>query len=442
LTYGHQSDNVRTMRTAFSTENGSQAAGATADMLTGVRVLDLTHVLAGPFCTMILGDIGAEVIKMEPVELGDQVRHIPPLVGGESFYFVAVNRNKQSVAADLKDARVKAIVSDLAASCDVVVDNFRPGVMKRLGLDHETLVARNPDVITCSISGFGSEGPWSERPAFDLVTQAMSGIMSITGEPDGSPMRCGIPIGDLAGGLWSAIAILGALNRRSTTGVGAHLEIALLDGLLGLLGYLGQLAILEGKNPARVGNGHQSIVPYGRYETSDGEIVIALHVGDFWRTFIRAAGREELLDDPRFDTAVKRKANREELEEIVAAILRQRTTSEWETQLLSTGVPHGRISTVLDALQSDYAQSSGILRAMAHPTAGSMNVVASPIRVDGARVAGPSGAFAPSPLHGEHTAAVFAELGVQVDEIGELIASGAIRSAADVAAEIASQTGS
>jgi crotonobetainyl-CoA:carnitine CoA-transferase CaiB-like acyl-CoA transferase len=395
------------------------------NLLSGVKILDLTHVLAGPFCTMILADLGADVIKVEP-KRGDGVRTIPPNIGDESHYFLAINRNKKSIACDIKDERVRALIGRLADGCDVVIDNFRPGVVQRLGLDHETLAARKPGVITCSITGFGSTGPWSTRPSFDLVNQAMSGMMSITGEPDGPPLRTGIPIGDLAGGLWAAIAVLGALNRRATTGEGARLEVTLMDGLLGLLGYLGQLAMLSGENPPRVGNGHHSIVPYGRYATSDGELVIALHVGGFWRTFARLAGLEALITDPRFATTAARRENRDELDAIVRDVIARRTTAEWEELLTAGEVPHGPILGVYDALTSEYARTSGILAEMHHPGAGRVQVVASPVRVDGVHAVGPGGSVAPSPRLGEDTSDVLREAGLDQAAIAELIDSGAV----------------
>jgi crotonobetainyl-CoA:carnitine CoA-transferase CaiB-like acyl-CoA transferase len=400
----------------------------TRSLLDNVRILDLTHVLAGPFCTMILADLGAEVFKVEHPQTGDQVRTIPPFVGGQSHYFLATNRNKKSFACDLKNEAARELVAKLAERCDVVVDNFRPGVTGRLGLDHDTLSRANPKVITCSITGFGSEGPWKDRPSFDLVNQAMSGIMSVTGEADGPPVKTGVPIGDLGGGLWAAIAILAALNRRAVQGEGARLEISLMDGLLGLLGYLGQLALLTKQNPPRVGSGHHSIVPYGRYATSDGELVLALHVGDFWRRFAAAAGLEELIHDSRFATTAARREHRDELEPIVRRVMRSRPNAEWEELLSAAGVPHGPILGVYEALTSEFVQQSGILANMEHPTAGSVDVVSSPVRVDGVHAVGRDGCLNPSPLLGGDTVDILREvLGVDDKRIAELEEDGAIR---------------
>lgn len=374
--------------------------------LEGVRVLDLTRVLAGPFATSILGDLGADVIKVESPG-GDGVRTVGPFYdGGESHYFLSLNRNKRSICVDLKRPEGLRLVLDLAARCDVVVENFRPGVMESLGLGFETLVTRRPDVILCSISGYGRTGGMKDRPSFDLVTQARSGVMSITGEPDGPPTKMGLPMGDLGGGLWGAIAVLSALHRRQRTRQPQHIDLSLLEGLVGMLGYLGQLAIMTGRAPERVGSGHHSIVPYGRFEVADGEIVLALHIGDFWRRFCRVAGREDLIVDPRFRTTADRRTNRGELQPIMESILRRRTRAEWERLLDEADVPHGPILDVVEALQQEQLVERHLLTTVAHPTAGDVPMVRSPIRFVGDDDPHPR----PSPLLGEHTHEICREL--------------------------------
>ena len=285
--------------------------------LTGLRILDLSRVLTGPFCTMILADLGAEVLKLEEPGSGDQTRTVPPFVEDESHYFMAINRNKKSLVVDLKSNKGRDIARALARKSDILVENFRPGVMERLGLSPNCLQKENPELIICSITGFGQNGPKSEAPSFDLVTQALSGIMSINGEADGPPTKMGLPMGDIGGGLWAAIAVLSALQHRSVTGKGLHIDLSLLDGLVGLLGYLAEIFLVTGKNPKRVGSGHHSIVPYGRYPVKDGHIVLALHVGPFWRKFCHAVGQIELLEDPRFKTTTARQKNRDALEALV-----------------------------------------------------------------------------------------------------------------------------
>ncbi|MQA77884.1 MAG: CoA transferase [Streptosporangiales bacterium] len=376
--------------------------------LAGVRILDLTRVLAGPFATCILGDLGADVIKIEEPDGGDQVRTIAPFYDGrQSHYFLAINRNKRSVVVDLKRPGGAEVVLDLAAHCDVVIENFRPGVLDRLGLGFDALVARKPDVILCSISGYGQTGPLRDKPSFDLVTQARSGVMSITGATDGPPTKLGLPMGDLAGGLWGAIAVLSALQRRTTSAAPQHIDLSLLEGLAGLLGYLGQLSLMTGESPGRVGSGHHSIAPYGRFEVADGHLVLALHVGTFWRRFCAAVGRQELVEDPRFRTTADRRDNRDELQEIVSGILRARTRAEWERILDEADVPYGPILDVVEALEQEQFVARDILFSMHHPTAGDVPMVRPPIRFVGEALAASTGA---APLLGQHTREVLREV--------------------------------
>jgi crotonobetainyl-CoA:carnitine CoA-transferase CaiB-like acyl-CoA transferase len=393
--------------------------------LAGVRVLDLTRVLAGPFGTMILGDLGADVIKVEEPGHGDGVRDIGPFYpDGTSHYFLAINRNKRSIAVDMKSEAGRDLILDLAERSDVVIENFRPGVMERLGLGFETLTRRKPDIILCSISGFGRTGPMAEKPSFDLVSQALSGVMSITGEPDSPPTKMGLPMGDLAGGLWGSIAVLAALNRRHRDPSPQHIDLSLLEGLMGLLGYLGQLAMITGESPKRMGSDHHSVVPYGRFEVADGYLVIALHVGSFWRGFCRAIGREDLSDDPRFRSTRERSANRDVLLPIVQEILRTKTRAEWQRLLDQADVPHAPLLDVVEALSQEQIQARGVLQPLDHPTAGRVDVVGPVVRFVGDDVA----ALRPSPLLGEHGREVLTEvLGWTDDAIDELIAAAVLQ---------------
>lgn len=347
--------------------------------LLGVKVLDLSRVLAGPFCSMILADLGAEVIKVEEIDKGDQTRTIPPFIEGESHYFQAINRNKQSIAIDLKTPEGQAIVKALTKHCDVLVENFRPGVMDRLGLSYADLCQVKPDLIMCSISGFGQTGPMSSIPSFDLITQAMSGVMSINGEADGPPTKLGLPMGDLAGGLWAAIGALSGIVHRQKSGEGLHVDLSLLEGLMGLLGYLAQLHFFTGENPERVGSSHHSIVPYGRFQVKDGHIVLALHVGSFWRKFCASIDRHDLADNPKFKTTRDRSANRDELLGIVNAILITKTSKEWTEIFELNDVPHGMVNNIGEALAQEVVNLRGLIKEVMHPTAGKMKLVGSPL---------------------------------------------------------------
>jgi len=392
--------------------------------LSGIRVLDLSRVLAGPFCSMILGDLGAEIIKIEDPDGGDQTRTVPPFQNGESHYFLAINRNKKSLALDARKPEGRRLLLELASRCDVVLENFRPGVLERLGLDYETLKAQNPRMIVCSISGYGATGASRERPSFDLVTQGLSGVMSVNGYPDGPPTKLGLPMGDIAGGLWAAIAVLAALNDRHVTGQGARIDLSLLEGLMGLLGYLAQMFTVTGESPGRMGNSHHNIVPYGVMPTSDGHIVLALHVGTFWRNFCVAIGREELLVDPRFRGMRDRHANRAELEAIVRDILATRTTAEWQAILDAGDVPSGPVNDIGQALAQPIVQDRGFLKDIEHPTAGLVRSLLSPLRFPDRY---PELPLESAPLLGADTESVLRELcGVGAQEIERLMASGVI----------------
>jgi crotonobetainyl-CoA:carnitine CoA-transferase CaiB-like acyl-CoA transferase len=392
--------------------------------LNRVRVLDLSRVLAGPFCSMVMADLGAEVIKVEERGKGDHTRTIHPLVnGGESHYFLAINRNKRSVVVDLKAPEGRAIILKLAAQCDVVLENFRPGVMDRLGLGFAELCKVKPDIVLCSISGFGQTGPMRETASFDLVTQAMSGVMHINGEPDGPPTKMGIPMGDIGGGMWAAIGVLAGLQHRNATGEPLHVDLSLLEGMMGLLGYLAQLYLVTGESPGRVGSSHHSIVPYGRFEVKDGHIVLALHIGNFWRKFCVAIGREDLIENPKFRSTQDRNANRPELEALVTDILKTRTAAEWHDILTRADVPHGPVNSVGDALEQPVIAARGLLKTVEHPWSGVHKVVGTPLQFPG-RYEDPQ--YAASPVLGADTRAVLEAVGYDAAQIEQLAAQGVI----------------
>src|SRR5439155_10847859 len=288
---------------------------------------------------MLLGDLGAEILKIEPPGIGDETRVIPPYRGGESHYFLAINRNKRSLVVDLKQEAGQQVLLDLVPHCDALMENFRPGVLARLGLAPDRLLEVNPRLIICSISGFGQSGPLRDRPSYDIVTQAMTGAMSVTGEPGRAPVKLGLPMGDLAGGLFAALGILAALQERQRTGRGRVIDVSLYDCMVGLLGYLAGLYLSTGENPGPVGSGHHIIVPYGAFRASDGYVVIALHSGAFYRKFCEAIGQPELATDPRFANTDARQRNKEELTRIVAAIVAERPMAHWLEILNWFGTP-------------------------------------------------------------------------------------------------------
>jgi crotonobetainyl-CoA:carnitine CoA-transferase CaiB-like acyl-CoA transferase len=398
--------------------------------LDGTRVLDLSRVLAGPFCSLILADLGAEVIKVEEIGGGDQTRTIPPFVNGESHYFLSINRNKSSVALDARTEEGREILLKLAMKCDVVLENFRPGVMDRLGLGYERMKALKPQLILCSISGFGAKGSMRDKPSFDLVTQALSGVMSINGYPDGTPTKLGLPLGDIGGGLWAAIGVMAALNERNATGEGSHVDLSLLEGLMGLLGYLAEIYLVTGENPGRMGNSHHNIVPYGLMPVKDGHIVLALHVGGFWRNFCRAIGREDLIADARFRTVKDRHRNRVELERQIQEIMMTKTVAQWQQILDTADVPHGPVNSIGQALNQPIVRERGFVKEVQHPTAGTVKVIGNPLRFEGryeeTRLEAP-------PLLGQHTREVLGSLiGLSDDEIERLISGNVIAAAAEI----------
>jgi len=401
------------------------SGGEDLSMLRGLRVIDFTRVLAGPYCTQILGDLGAEVIKIEEPGRGDEVRNIPPFYpGGESHYFLSLNRNKRSVVVDLKTSEGRQFVLELIRHADVVVENFRPGVLDRLGLSLNDLQTVKPDIILCSISGYGTEGAMSTAPAFDLVIQARSGAMSVNGDGDRPPTKLGLPVGDLGGGMWATIAILAALQRRPSVSHAQHIDISLLDGLIALQGYLNQIALLTGDPPARLGSDHHNVVPYGRFRAKDGYLVIAILISPFWSRFCDAIGKPELANDVRFETNVARKENREELQSIINEILAGRTRSEWGRIFAESDVPCGPVLNVVEALNQDVVATRGLIRSIEHPTAGTLSVVGSPIHVDGMSL---SREISPPPLLGEHTRAAALELaGLTTSQTDDLVRRGVI----------------
>ncbi len=388
--------------------------------LAGVRVLDFTRVLAGPSASLALADLGAEIIKIEPPGTGDETRTFPPFRDGESHYFVAINRGKKSIVIDLKSEEGVQLAKDLAAKCDIVIENYRPGVMDRLGLGYEALSADNPALIYCAISGFGMTGPLRDRPSFDIVLQAMSGALSVNGDPDGLPTKLGIPLGDLVGGINGPIAILAALHERNRTGRGRLIDISLMDGLMGMLGYIAQLAFFTGEDPKRQGSQHPNLVPYGIFPAKDGSIVIACLTNAFWGRICNALEMAELTDDPRYDSLEKRRDAREEVNEIVASRTRKRTVEELSALFEEYHVAHAPILGVTEALTQPQAVAREMVVETDHEVLGRIPIVNRSIRYCGEDQPVPT---AP-PVLGQHTDEILADiLELDPESIGKLRAS-------------------
>ena len=392
----------------------------------GVRVLDLSRMLAGPYGSMLLADMGAEVIKVEDLDGGDPMRAMGPpfLPDGESAYFLAVNRNKKSVAIDLATPAGRDVFRALAGAADVVWENFRPGVMQRLGLDYATLAAMNPRLIMCSISAYGQDGPYRDYPAFDLALQAMGGGMSVTGEDGGPPVRMGLPMGDLSGGMVGAFAVAGALFRRERTGQGAHVDLSLLDCQVSLLTYMAQYFWTDGRVPRPMGSAHASVVPYGALATRDGHLIVAVFAEKFWAGFCEAAGHPEWARDPRFAGNRDRVANRAALMALIEAAFRERPTEEWLARLHAAGVPAAPILAVDRVLTDPQVRHRRMVVELEHPRHGTLPTLGTPVKIDGAMET----PLAPPARLGEHTDAVLGELlKYPVERIAALRRQGVIR---------------
>ena len=371
--------------------------------LEGVRVLDLSRVLAGPYATMILGDLGADILKVEHPGRGDDTRHWGPPFAGEgeareSAYFLSINRNKRSVAVDLKTPEGLEKVKELAAGADVVIENMRRGALAKLGLGYEVLKEINPSIVYCSITGFGP-GPDETRPGYDFLVQARAGIMGITGFPDGDPVKVGVAIADMVCGLHASTAILAALHKRSETGEGARIEVPLFETQLGWLANRAQEFLVSGEDRGRMGNAHPSIVPYQTFDASDKPVAVAVGNDAQFANLCRALGREELATDERYATNPDRVANREGLVAQLQEEFSKGTADEWVEKVRGAGVPCGPVNTLADVFSDEHVLASGMLQDVEHPTAGALKMLASPILVDGERLP----IRRPPPTLGQHT---------------------------------------
>lgn len=376
--------------------------------LNGVRVLDLSRVLAGPYCTALLADLGAEIIKLEP-PAGDDYRHIGPFRDGESALFTLNNRGKKSLVLDLKAPADLALAQEIAARVDVVVENFRPGVAARLGLGAEALRAANPRLIYCSISGFGQEGPFRDLPAYDLVVQAMSGLMAATGEEGGAPLKAGESVADLVAGLFASWSILAALVQRGATGQGATLDVAMYDALFSMLTTSHALHLYGATLPERVGNRHPLSTPFGCFGTSDGQVVIAVLSNRQFHRLAALVGRPEIADDPRFATDESRTRHEPEIRAAIEAWSMRLTTEQAVAALGAEGLPTAPIWDIAQAAGSAHATARGLVTELPHPVLGRAPVVGQPVRFDGAKPV----ATASAPRLDADRAAVLRGLGLE-----------------------------
>ena len=384
--------------------------------LSGIRVLDLTRILAGPFATMKLGDMGADVIKIERPERGDDTRGWgPPFVEGLSTYFLSLNRNKRSMTLDLKNPKAHEVLERLVPTCDVVVQNFRPGTMESLGLSEARLREWRPDIVYCSISGYGDD-PDQAEASYDLIVQGESGIMDITGHD--RPTKVAVSIGDLMAGQLAVEGILLALLQRSRdpSGPGQKVDIALYDGLLSLLTYQGQSFLTAGKEPVRLGNAHPSLAPYEAYQAMDGALNIGVGSEELWSKFCVTMDRSEWLQDPRFTTNRDRVVNRDALLVAIEGVLAQGTVAHWLDRLRNAGVPCGALRSVKQALLDPRTTERGMLWELPHSTLGTLTVVGSPVHL-GLDKDAATRALAPPSL-GEHTEPILRSLGYEVKEVG------------------------
>jgi crotonobetainyl-CoA:carnitine CoA-transferase CaiB-like acyl-CoA transferase len=391
--------------------------------LTGVTVLDLSRVLAGPYCTMVLGDLGADVIKIERFPGGDDSRTMGPFLDGESYCFAQVNRNKRSVALDLKDPEgVKALLA-VAATSDIVVENFRPGTTERLGCDYESLRALNPNVIYCSISGFGQTGPYAQRPAYDIIAQGISGFLSMTGHPGAPPAKVGIAINDVAGGSTAVQAILAAHIGKLTGGGGQYIDLSLVESGVAWTVWEAAAYFGAGEVAAAVGTRHRRSAPYQAYRTRDGYVTVGANTERMWRALcVDVLNRPEWADSAKYGTAPDRLANVDGLEQDIEAVLRTGTTDYWVAKMLAVGVPAGPVNTYDQMLNDPHMVARQVTTTVEHPTMGPLRALSSPLRLS----ATPPQIRRPAPLFGQHSAEVLMSVGYSRENVEALQGSGAV----------------
>lgn len=391
--------------------------------LEGIRILDLTRALAGPFCTMILADLGADVVKVEPLGEGDMIRGWGPFDRGIGVYFLSVNRNKRSLAVDLRHPDGLALVRDLAVAADALVENFKPGTAAKMGLDAQSLRAANPRLVCTSVTGFGADGPYGDWPGFDQIAQGMSGLMSLTGTAESGPFRFGVPIGDLTAGMWAAIGTLGALLEQGRSGRGQTVVASLLGALVSLLCVQGQRHLSLGEVPPPVGNDHPVICPYGLFQTADGPINLAAATPDMWLRLCRLLGLEDLADHPDFRDNTARMRNRDALRARLEGKLAARGRLEWSRLLMEAGIPAGPIYDLSETFADPQVRQQRMVEEVAHPLLGLVPLLASGVRVEGQ---GGRTVRTPPPGLGEHGAAILADFGIGEERARSLLSRGIV----------------
>lgn len=392
--------------------------------LEGVKVLDLTHALAGPYCSTMLADYGATVIKLEAFGAGDIARAWgTPLPGGETAYFAALHRNKKGIEIDLKHARGKEIFLDLVEHCDIVIENFRVGTLKKLGLDYEKAKARNSGIIYCSISGFGQSGPYKDRAALDLILQAESGMISVTGEPGGRGVRCGVSIADLTAGLNAAFGIMAALRVKEKTGRGQQVDVSMMEGQMSLLNTIIGNHLADGKIPGPMGTAYTALTPYQTFHTKTKDFALAVGSQKLWKTFCPTIGHPELADDPRYAVNHMRTKNRASLIATLQEIFMTRTFEEWEATLLGSGIPFGALNNIAQLIEHPQVKARGSLVEIDHPKIGKTKIVGPVAKLSET----PASIRSTSPALGEHTEEVLRDfLGMKAEAIAELLTAGVI----------------
>ncbi|MGI0090547.1 MAG: CaiB/BaiF CoA transferase family protein [Nitrososphaerales archaeon] len=393
--------------------------------LKGIKVVDLTRALAGPFCSMMLADMGADVIKVESPDGGDESRSWgPPFLSGESAYFLSINRNKKSIALDLKRDEGREILLRLLKAADVFIENFRPGTTARLGIDYESLKKIKPELVYCSISGFGQTGPDSGKPGYDIIALASSGMMSITGEPDRPPVKMGAPLSDIGAGMYSAYAIVCALFRKKATGLGERIDTSLQDGMVSWLTHQAGSFFATGENPPRLGSAHSSVAPYQAFKGKDGSyFVVGVGNDKMWREFCLAIDADGLQGDARFLTNSERVKHRAELEAELVQIFSKDTSANWVLKISQTGIPCSEIRSLSEVFSDPHVVSREMVRETHHPKAGLVKQVGLPYHFANFDF----DIRSPPPMLGEHTREILSSLGCSSLEIEKLKSSGIIK---------------